>query len=123
MKPTTSHQRLIENQAVFREHNERIKQNFDDLAEVAKDSGQEYLVKTDDTALYFMCECSDESCRRRIQMKPSLYEKVHKRRNRFIIIAGHEIDAIEQVVNRHDDYIVVEKYLTPPEHVRTLKAV
>ena len=106
---------MVENQAVFRGHNERIRQNFEELYAVAEQAGQEYLVPKDDTELHFLCECSDENCRKRVQMKPSEYRAVHSHRNRFVIIRGHEVPEIEKVVDTRGDYVIVEKFATPPE--------
>jgi hypothetical protein len=111
---------MAENEVVFRQYNERVRQNFDEIVKEAKQSGQEYLIPEDDTPLHFYCECSDENCRNRIQMKPSLYNEIHQNRSRFIILNGHETNKIEQIVKKEDGYSVVEKYVKPPETARSL---
>jgi hypothetical protein len=111
---------MVENEVVFRDHNERVQENFEEIIKLAKESGQEDLIRPDDTALYFYCECSDENCRRRILMKPSVYHAIHKNRRHFVLISGHETKVIERVVQNEADYCVVEKFIKPPESARSL---
>jgi hypothetical protein len=120
MGESQSQRRMAENEVVFRTYNERVKQNFDEIIKVAKESNQDYLVKTDDTALHFYCECSDENCRQRILLKPSEYNRIHKNRRRFVLVYGHETSVIENIIRREDNYCVVEKHIKPPETSRTL---
>jgi hypothetical protein len=99
MSDSEEKRRLVENQAVFRGYNERIKRNLDKITEEAISSGQEYLIKSDDLPLYFLCECSDENCRKRVHLKPSMYQRIHRKRNRFVIVSGHEADEVERLVS------------------------
>jgi hypothetical protein len=111
---------MMENEVVFRQRNEKVKQTFDEIVEQAKESNQEYLIHTDDTALHFYCECSDENCRRRIQIQPSLYHRIHKNRRCFVLIPGHETNLIERIISNTDTYNIVEKFNTPSESARIL---
>lgn len=121
MSNPLSERRMIENQAVFRRYNEQVQQNFEKIKEVAAETNQEYLIPDDDTPLHFYCECSDENCRERIQMKPSEYSRIHKNRKQFVILNGHEIDTIEQVVLKEKDFWVVKKFVKPSETARLLQ--
>ncbi|HSH18690.1 MAG TPA: hypothetical protein VK978_04890 [Candidatus Saccharimonadales bacterium] len=116
MKQTLSARRMAENEVVFRQYNEGVQQGFDEIRQLAEESGQTYLVQADDTPLYFYCECSDENCQKRIKLKPSKYTEIHKRRNRFVIICGHETKLIEHVVGKHGGFCIVEKFQTPSEY-------
>ena len=111
---------MAENEVVFRRYNERVRQNFDEVIKMAKESGQEYLVPEDDTKLHFYCECSDENCRQRIMMRPSVYNKIHTNRRQFTIVRGHETKIIERIVRTESNYCVVEKFIKPPETARQL---
>jgi hypothetical protein len=53
-------------------------------------------------------------------LKPSIYEEIHHNRNQFIVLPGHQAVALENVILNDKNYIVVEKYENPPEHVEAL---
>lgn len=110
-----SDRRMAENEVVFREYNEKVQQGIENLKKIAAAEGQTDQLGDLDMELEFFCECSDENCRRRITMKPSLYTKIHKKRDHFIIIPAHEAKIIEHVVLAKSDYSIVRKYITPPE--------
>jgi hypothetical protein len=116
MTNSSDSRRLVDNELVFREYNERIQHGFDNLDRLARQEGRHDLVFQDDEPLHFYCECSDENCVKRIQMKPSEYSQVHEKRNRFVAIDGHDVPEIERIVSRTLDYIVVEK-MHVPSHV------
>jgi hypothetical protein len=107
--------RMAENESVFREHNERVQQDMAKLKEMAKEDGQSSFVKDEDKPLHFFCECADETCDKRVVMKPSLYQTIHRNRDRFIIAPGHSVKEIERVVDQQPDYYVVEKKFDSPD--------
>jgi hypothetical protein len=115
MEEPLSERRMIENEVVTREFNEKIKKGFDELKKIAKEDGQRGLVGSDNTPLMYYCECSFIDCRQRIEMKPSKYNQIHKKRDNFIVVPGHETNKIESVVQAESDYNVVEKSLVPQE--------
>jgi hypothetical protein len=88
-------ERAAKNQVLFREVNERIA----DLSAPA-------LV--DDVRL-FVCECSHEDCIDALEISATEYEAVRQEGARFLIVPGHEIDAIERVVTSNSRFAVVEK--------------
>lgn len=114
-KPTPSELRQIENEAVFRKANELTLKNLDKLKKMTKKEGIESLMPSNDMELHFFCECSDENCRKRIEMKLSTYKKLHKDRSKFILIPGHEATAIEKVVAKKATYNLIDKYVLPSE--------
>lgn len=63
--------------------------------------------------LPFKCECSDKACGAVITLKTQDYEKIHERKDQFIVAPGHELPSIEQVVQTHPDYLVVRKFDLP----------
>jgi hypothetical protein len=58
----------------------------------------------------FQCECGqNESCDGRILMTLAEYERVRSQRDRFAVLPGHQTDEIEQVVERDERYVIVDK--------------
>ena len=107
--------RLIENEVIFRGYNEGVQKGFEKLKRTAEEQHWDEPVEQDDTELYFYCECSDDSCQERIELKPSRYNEVHEDRSQFVVVCGHEISKIEKVVETVKDYCIVRKHETPPE--------
>ena len=97
-------ERLGKNEALFREVNERIHE-VDRLLD---------RPGTDRESLWeFICECSNEACFEHVELRPAEYEAVRAHANRFVILPGHELRDIEDVVQRSDRYAVVEKRAGP----------
>jgi hypothetical protein len=88
-------QRRARNEEIFRDVNERIEQG-------AEQHGVE-------GPLPFHCECGRGSCVGTIEIAPPVYERVVRERYRFVLIPGHEDAAIERVVERRPEFVVVEK--------------
>jgi hypothetical protein len=57
----------------------------------------------------FICECSRAGCVERIRITPEEYEHVRARGTRFVLDRQHVDPLVEVIVERHDDYVVVEK--------------
>ena len=57
----------------------------------------------------FICECSDVTCMRNVGVDLETFTGVRERRDRYVIVDGHQDDAIERVVERRDRFIIVEK--------------
>ena len=112
---------LVENEVIFRQRNQKISKDLETLAKEAKKEGMA-LHDHSDLPLHFYCECSDETCTKRIVLKPSTYEKLHKNSSQFLIRPGHQVVSIERLVKAEPKYLVVEKYLTPPKKVAKLHA-
>lgn len=101
--------RQIENEMIFRRHNEKVGFDLDEIDAHHVEDGNPHLVRNDDLTLEFKCECSDENCDTRIPMRLSVYRKIHEDRNSFIIKLNHEVKPIERVVLRENGYSVVRK--------------
>lgn len=121
MNNSLSARRMADNEVVFRKYNESIQHGLTALKQVAKEDNQEDLVDIDDTPLHFYCECSDENCHQRILLTPDAYEKLHKERDYFIVIPGHETKSIEKTVARTSAFAVVKKMIQPSEKADTLQ--
>jgi hypothetical protein len=93
-------QRVAMNEATFRKVNEGM------------EAGQE-----DSGLLSFVCECGRLHCTRLIELTRAEYEAIRENPRRFAIVEGHEILEAEEVVQRHDRYIVVEKIGDPVSEI------
>jgi hypothetical protein len=92
-------ERLAGNEALFREVNERV-------AEVAT-----HLLEADgDGGIHFTCECGHAGCTEPMLMSLVEYGAIRSRATRFAVVPGHEEPEIENVVERHPNYLVVDKY-------------
>ena|SRR5215204_7659697 len=89
MDPRT--ERVAKNEALFREVNERIK-------DVTGYENAEYL-----------CECGKATCTETIPMTMSDYEILRSDARQFVVLPGHEIPDLEDVVARSDKFLVVRK--------------
>jgi hypothetical protein len=91
--------RQAENEALFREVNERIAQ----IGEAAE-------AWSPDGTVEFLCECGDEGgCGERIRLPPEVYERVRAQDDRFAVKPGHETLELEHAVEWTDDYVIVDK--------------
>jgi hypothetical protein len=88
-------ERVAENEATFRRANEALYRRFREVG-------------TDELAP-FLCECGDHRCTQTIRLKLEEYEEVREQPGRFVVIPGHEILEVEQVVEAGERYEVVEK--------------
>ncbi len=117
-----SERRMVENEAFFRQANEKIQKKLDKLRAAAKSEGHNFQHYNQDLRLHFYCECADENCRERVVLEIAEYQKIHEKRDRFILLPGHEVAAIERKVDERRGYIIVEKLLNPPETPTKLHA-
>ena len=84
------------NEALFREVNERIRELSDSFG-------------GSDETYDLLCECSDAGCTERVLVTRREYEEVRSDPARFVVAKGHVIQEIEEVVERAEDHVVVEK--------------
>ena len=91
-------ERTGENEALFREVNERLKERKrDDLAWQAPSE--------------WICECAEETCTERIVMSPLEYEQLRSEPTHFAVVPNekHVSLDVERIVEKRDRYWVVEK--------------
>ena len=88
-------ERVAQNEILFRQVNERI----------LEIEGDRWRVDPVD----FMCECGNMGCTRVIQLSVDDYERLRSDPAHFGVIPGHELPDVEEVVERHETYFVVEK--------------
>ncbi len=88
-------QRLSLNEALFRAANERMK-SWDERHEEAETEP-------------YHCECSDLECREMLALRAADYERVRADSSHFFVAPGHQVAEVEDVVETHDDWLLVEK--------------
>ena len=89
--------RVGQNEAIFREVNERI----DDL--------NRGMAAVSDGMLHIVCECGSRDCVEQLAVTPDDYEQVRKDPTHFIVKRGHEIPDTEDTVAERDSFLVVRK--------------
>jgi len=98
-------ERAARNESMFREVNEGIEDAAAGLATWHAE---------------FLCECHDLSCTESISLTLPEYVAVRARGDRFVLVPGHEEEALERVVEQNDRYAVVEKLGVGAEVARGL---
>lgn len=88
--------RLAENEALFREVNERVEA-------IAARQGD------DDHVYEFYCECANTDCTMHVRATLAAYESVRASGRRFLIKPEHALPEVEDVVERTDEWWVIEK--------------
>jgi hypothetical protein len=89
--------RIAENEARFREINDRLEQDLRRLP-------------VDGDPVAFVCECGHVQCTDHVHVSLPELAEVRQERLRFVVLPGHEIDDVEDVVARTDRYVVVRKH-------------
>ena len=85
--------RLGQNEALFRDVNERIRD-----------------VSRGDAEMEILCECGDAECTLSFRITTAEYEGLRADPTRFAVAHGHEEPGVEQVVFSNDRYAVIEKF-------------
>jgi hypothetical protein len=95
-------ERLARNEVLFREVNDRI-------AELGPGNP--------DGDFHIVCECATTGCQERLLVPITGYERIREHPRRFFVVPGHTIEDVEDVVERHGSFDVVEKHadVMPPE--------
>lgn len=60
-------------------------------------------------AVDLICECGRLGCVRHLRIGADAYRAVRASRRRFVVVPGHELPEVEDVVDEGDGYLVVEK--------------
>ena len=97
-----SDERLARNEILFREINERL------------DEMSIPWSKTTD----YLCECSEMSCNKIVELRNDEYERVRSRPTVFVVVPGHQRPNIEKVVETNEGFLLVEKIVAVEEIVR-----
>jgi hypothetical protein len=99
---------------VDQEHKKRIAMNEATYRTVNE------AVRADDAGagITFLCECGRLGCNQLIQLSRAEYEAVRSNPRRFAIVPGHEILDVEDVVERHERYAIIEKHADADDIVK-----
>jgi hypothetical protein len=89
-------QRAARNEALFREVNENI-------ARLEERHG------TTATEPAYVCECANAGCAEQVAIDPETYRRVRQQPRLFFVRPGHEGPQLERIVERHENYLIVEK--------------
>lgn len=57
----------------------------------------------------FVCECGHLGCSETVEMPIAEYEAVRTNFDRFLVVPGHQIEEVDEVVERRRGYLVVVK--------------
>ena len=96
--------RLGENEVIFREVNERVRET-NETFDVSMGEAE------------FVCECGVASCVERIRMRLSDYEQVRAHPTDFVIVPGHELPDVESVIRLEPRFAVVRKDVGEAEEI------
>jgi hypothetical protein len=88
--------RVVENEILFRDVNERLKGVSEGFGDVLPE-------------FEIICECGDAVCTNRISMTLGDYEQLRASGTHFAVRHGHESLDIETIVEDHGGYLVVQK--------------
>jgi len=100
-----SRRRRAENEAVFREVNERI------------EGLQRTFAVAQCEDLHIVCECDRLDCNLGLDVSVEVYERTRQDSARFLVSTGHEDDDVEDVVDSGGDYVIVRKKPGEPQRV------
>jgi hypothetical protein len=88
-------ERLARNEVLFRNVNERI-------VELGDEWGGEHDL---------ICECANTDCMAVMRLTVAEFERLREDSHRFAVLPGHELPDVEDVVERNERYLVVEKHV------------
>jgi hypothetical protein len=98
--------RLAQNEALFREVNERVETLADRLGP--------------DVPYEFLCECANADCTFRISLPLPLYESIRADPQQFVVLPLHYTPEVEDLVIEEDTHWVVRKTGEAGEYVEQL---
>jgi hypothetical protein len=90
-------QRVAQNEASFREINERLATGLSQLPDNPE-------------LLRFVCECGDRTCEEHIELRLSEFQEVRQDSRWFAVVPGHVFPDAERVRSGSERYQVVEKF-------------
>jgi len=88
--------RITSNEGLFRAVNEKIENMNAAFATVVE-------------TFTVVCECGDNTCVDQIHIPVEDYEGARMDPALFIVVPGHEIPDVENIVERTDDFVLVKK--------------
>ncbi len=86
--------RAAQNQMLFRSVNDRI-----------RELGESSVAPAE-----FACECADDTCVEKIPLTRQQFVAIESDPNRFIVLRGHELPEVEDVVAERDGFLIVSMH-------------
>jgi len=99
-------QRMAQNEALFREVNERIKSTADGLGSAAD--------------FEYFCECANADCTFQISLTAAEYENVRADATQFVVLPQHFTPEVETLASEREAYWIVRKTGDAGEYVEKL---
>jgi hypothetical protein len=96
--------RIGENEALFRQVNERLRDANDAFGSVTGD-------------FEIVCECGDVDCAERIMLTAEEYRDVRADPRYFAVRSGHVAQDVEEVIEHRDRFDVIQKAPGAPERL------
>ena len=97
-------ERIAHNESVFRALNESLEASV-------------HRGRPERDRAGFVCECGDPACDETVRVELPAYESVRADSQLFIVLPGHALPDVEDVVSEHDGYVVVRKHADAAEIV------
>ena len=94
--PGETARQIAHRQGLFRAVNDRIN-------ELAGDFG---LAE----GFSILCECASTECQERIELTRTEYEQLRRMPTLFAVLRGHDIPAVERIVQENDRFVTVAKF-------------
>jgi hypothetical protein len=94
--------RQAKNEVLFRGLNERVHATTDELNAASS-------LDPPDRSEY-LCECAEIACMERVSLSRAEYENARSNPIWFFIVPGHDVVAIETVIETNDRFALVEKH-------------
>jgi hypothetical protein len=89
-----TNERIARNETLFREVNERVRD--------VQTPGDEWIG--------FLCECGNADCTSTVDLSVQEYEAVRADATTFVLLPGHDIPQVEEVIETTERFVVVRKY-------------
>jgi hypothetical protein len=96
--------RVARNHALFRDVNEHIYSLTAEFGSPPADDG---------LGLALVCECGNVSCTSQVLVETDDYSRIRANPAHFVVLAGHELPEVDQVVEARGQYVVVERSEVP----------
>jgi hypothetical protein len=89
--------RIAKNEGIFRSVNENI-----------EDINRGFSLATQNMTA--VCECGDLNCAEQLQIDLATYEQVRSDPTWFVVVPGHEVADVEDIVAHHEGFDIVSKH-------------
>ena len=97
--------RAAQNQMLFRSVNDLMMERVETMGGAVPE-------------LDFACECADESCVGKIRLSTLQFLGIESETNQFIVLRGHELPEVEDVIAERKGFLIVSKRGAGAEFVR-----